>query len=189
MAVLAATAALTAKQLLLLSMHSWVLTQEQCNSVLTARLLLLLVGSVRHRQPAATTTTPAKPSKEAPKLENRSTRVETASCKSTHLHMIRKKISTVTAQSNKQTGSQKFLCEHLLHRFMLLQNLLLSWTEDEFCNIAPSAHGGLQVFIIYCSLRRSTLKAAWGSRLCFIHHMTQFSAALSSTSVTTDRAE
>lgn len=107
MAVLAATAALTAKQLLLLSMHSWVLTQEQCNSVLTARLLLLLVGSVRHRQPAAATTTPAKPSKEAPKLENRSTRVETASCKSTHLHMIRKKISTVTAQSKKQRQADK----------------------------------------------------------------------------------
>lgn len=109
MAVLAATAALTAKQLLLLSMHSWVLTQEQCNSVLTARLLLLLVGSVRHRQPAATTTTPAKPSKEAPELENRSTWVETASCKSTHLHMIRKKISTVTAQSNKQAAKSFFV--------------------------------------------------------------------------------
>lgn len=126
---------------------------------------------------------PQQWSPEPSSLGSRPMRVEIASSNSIWLPTLRKK-NHHNSKSETEMGSQKFLSVYLLHH-----GLLLSWTKKELCSSIQSAHSGLQVFIIYCSLRRSTLKAAQGSRLCFIHHMTHFPAALPSTSVTSDRAD
>lgn len=157
--------------------HSWVFAQEQCPR---PPLYQCHWWGITNKQLLP----PHQWSPQPSCLRSRPMRVEIASSHTIWLPILRKKIITIAGHKQRWVAKSFFL-----HAYYIIVWFLLSWTKDELCSSTQSTHGGLQVFIIYCSLRRSTLKAAWGSRLCFIHHMTHFPAALSSTSVTSDRAD
>lgn len=138
--------------------------------------LLSSVRLVRHQWPTAATTTPMKSSKVIPNLGHRPIRVEIALSNSIHLPTLREKVSTVTAQKQRRAAKSFSLPAY----FMGLYCYMISSSHGpkmSFATLHKVLCGGRQVFVIYCDLRRSTLRAAWESGLCFIYHMTRFSSS------------